>query len=98
MKRIIVAALAMFLMMGSILTAQAGKCTHGGENPTLYVGSSIVSNCISAGNHPVYVAGILSSCDMYFYRYKQHRYCSQCREYVDTIYVNGPLQHEYDHP
>lgn len=99
-KKVIMLVASVSLVLGStvVVRADVGKCTHGGENPTLYVTSSTIVNCVDAGAHPVYVAGKLSTCHMYFYKYRKDYACTQCNQYVRSVDECGPTQHEYNHP
>lgn len=97
-KKFMAMIVAGTMVAATVLVASAGKCTHGGENPTYEVYSSYKVDCISTGTHPCYVGGVLTSCETYVYKFINHTRCNDCSEPGPSHFSYSAIPyHEYVH-
>ncbi len=96
-RKILSLFIAMTVLTGTMMIANAGSCNHGGENSTFVTYKTVVVDCISVGTHQCYVGGELTSCEMYCYKMLNYQHCSLCNEEGQSYYSYGPIQHQYNH-
>lgn len=96
-RKILSLLIAMMVLAGTMLIANADGCIHGGEKSTMVTYKTVVIDCVSAGTHQCYVAGELTSCAMYCYKMINYQHCALCNAEGQSYYSYGPIQHQYNH-
>lgn len=97
-KKFMAMIIAGTMVAATVIIANAEACDHGGEEPQyVYAGYDTV-DCISAGVHPCYVNKVLTSCQMYRYKYINYIKCARCGEPGQSYftYSEAPI-HQYAH-
>ncbi len=96
-RRFLVVLIALTVLMGTLMTVNAGTCVHGGENSTFQTYKTVAIGCITTGSHQCYVGGELTSCETYRYKFINYQHCAYCGAEGDSYYSYGPQLHQYNH-
>ncbi len=96
-KKVLALIIVGTVLTGTMLTAHAGGCAHGGENSTYETYSTVTIGCNTVGSHQCYVGGELASCELYVYKYINYTKCRICGGQGDSYYSYGPVMHQYNH-
>ena len=97
-KKLMAMVIAGMMVSATVLIVSAAQCDHGGKDPQyVYAGYETV-DCISAGTHPCYVGGVLTSCQMYRYKYINYIKCARCGEAGQSYFTYSEVPiHQYAH-